>query len=236
MESLVGKDELFVLEKLHCMANNEETVKEQKETIKNLTSEVEDSKEEISFLKRKLDQKYDIIDDLERDLDKFDDLEKDIRKKAETIKALQYGMESKSRMVDDLIKIRKENEEECSKLKKKFAIQNNVMHLLKETLKEKENDSMDKEDVDKLAKEIKQLQMSNREKEMVLENVQSENEMLKEKLKDLQNTHLEEDVEESISIDEELASDVRKIFKCKECDEKFGSLINIKQHKKTIME
>jgi hypothetical protein len=32
MESLVGKDELFVLEKLHCMANNEEKVKEQKES------------------------------------------------------------------------------------------------------------------------------------------------------------------------------------------------------------
>ena len=38
----------------------------------------------------------------------------------------------------------------------------------------KENNSIEKRDLDKLAKEIKQLKIENREKEIVLENVQIE--------------------------------------------------------------
>ena len=137
LESFVGKDELYVVEKLQCMANNEETIKAQKETITNLKSEVEDSKEEIHFLKTKLDQKYDIIEDMERELDKFDDLEKEIRKKDDIIKSLQYGIESKRRKVDDPMLIRKENEEESSKLKNKLCIQNGVIKELNYKLKER---------------------------------------------------------------------------------------------------
>ena len=45
-------------------------------------------------------------------------------------------------MVDDLILIRKENEEESSKLKSKLCIYNNVIKKLKESLEEKENISI----------------------------------------------------------------------------------------------
>ena len=178
MESLVGKDEVFIVEKLHCMVRNEERVKVQDDIIKNLESEIDDSKEEIHFLKTKLDQKYDIIDDMERELNKFDDLEKETRKKDDIIKSLQYGIASKLTMIDDLMLIRKENEEESNKLNNKICIQNNVIKELKESLKENDKISTDEEEIDKLLEEIKHLKITNREKEKVLEKVQSENDVL----------------------------------------------------------
>jgi hypothetical protein len=63
VEALLGKDELFVIEKFQSIVINEEEVKEQEEIIGNLQSEVFDSKGEIRYYKGKFEQQYDMIED-----------------------------------------------------------------------------------------------------------------------------------------------------------------------------
>ena len=67
--------------------------------------------------------------------------------------------------------------------------------------------------------EIKHLKITNKEKEIVLEKVQSENDVINDQLKNLQ-TKLENELEESISMDKELAADISRSFDCEECGEK----------------
>ena len=65
-------------------------------------------------------------------------MEKDINKR--DIESLQYGIDGKIKMVNDLIEIRSENEENLSSLENKIGIQTNVINTLKGEIKVKEDD------------------------------------------------------------------------------------------------
>ena len=65
---------------------------------------------------------------------------------------------------------------------------------------------------------------------MQLQKVQCENDVLSEKLNNLE-TKLENELEESMSIDEELATDVETSSNCDECSEEFGNVGKLRIHK-----
>ena len=77
------------------------------------------------------------------------------------------------------------------------------------------------------------MKITNKEKEIVLEKVQSENDVINDKLKNLQ-TKLENELEESISMDKELAADVSRTFDWEECGVKFINVSDLKCHKKKV--
>ena len=143
-------------------------------------------------------EKYlkDLKADLEHQKDINEDMEDGIKKKHEVIQSLQYGIDGKMKNIDDLVQIRNENEEKTNMLEKKASVQHNLIEELKVNLKEKdETNTKENEDLDKLKKEKKLLELTNKEKEVASDNV-----MLKEKLESL-NMH----------------------FKCKACDYRFES-------------
>ena len=127
-------------------------------------------------------------------------------------------------MVDDLMIIRKENDEESSKLRNKLCIQNNVISELKDDLKQKIDSQDEHEDVSKLIEDIRHLQIVNEEKETELENITEENETLKNKLKVIESKA----EEENECLDDELGSNVNRKFKCKTCDKQFVSHTNLR--------
>ena len=81
--------------------------------------------------------------------------------------------------------------------------------------------------------EIKHLKITNKEKEIVLEKVQSENDVINDQLKNLQ-TKLENELEESISMDKELAAYVSRTIDWEECGVKFINVSDLKCHKKKV--
>ena len=68
---------------------------------------------------------------------------------------------------------------------------------------------MDEDEIDKQIQEIKHLESTNKEKEIVLQKVKGENDVLNDQLKKLQNK-LENELEE-------LAADVGRTVDCEEC-------------------
>ena len=58
-----------------------------------------------------------------------------MNKRDEVIKSLQYGIDGKIKMVNDLVRIRSENEENISNLGNKLGVQTNVIKALKEKMK-----------------------------------------------------------------------------------------------------
>ena len=143
----------------------------------------------------------DLKADLEHQKYINEDMEDEINKKDDVIQSLQYGIDGKMKNIDDLVQIRNENEEKTNMLEKKVSVQHNLIEELKVNLKEKdETNTKENEDLDELKKEIKLLELANKEKEVALEKVASDNVMLKEKLESM-NMH----------------------FKCKACDYRFES-------------
>ena len=217
MESLVGKDEVFIVEKLHCMLRNEEKVKVQEDIIRNLETEIEDNKGEINYLKNKLDNKYDVIEDLEHDIDQ---LEGQLKEKDDLLQYQKNVMQNKDRMISQLNEMREESEEKCSKLEQK----------LQDEMKQKREYLDLQEEIKNLIEEIKHLKFTNGKKEDEIENISKENKNLKAQVETIKESKRKE---ESVSLEDELGPYLKKNFKCKECDEMFGNLSYLKHHKKT---
>ena len=109
-------------------------------------------------------------------------MEQEINKKDDVIKALQYGINGKIKMIDDLVQIRKVNEEDNEIMEKKLSVQNKVLIELKNKLKEKVDIQNQQEELQRLVDEIKHLKDINEEKEFELQNISKEHENLKIKL------------------------------------------------------
>ena len=85
-----------------------------------LPEQIEELKCEIEYWKDHYYQKKKNFEDLRCDFDNErdinEDLEKDLNKRDEVIKSLQYGIDGKIKMVNDLVRIRSENVENLSNL------------------------------------------------------------------------------------------------------------------------
>ena len=170
-------------------------------------------------------------DDLKNERNVNEDLEKDINKRDEIIQSLQYGIDGKIKMVKDLIEIRSENEENLSSLEKKIGIQTNVINTLKGEIKVKEDDdSIAKQELDDLNMEIKCLETRNKEKQEALENLISENEVLKVKLENLKLDEKQIQLEERMNMDIELRSSSKREV----CERVFNDQSEIEEHIKML--
>ena len=111
--------------------------------------------------------------------------------------------------------MREENEEKCSKLENEIFTQNCVIDKFKDELKERF-------ECLKLEEEILQLVMEdiNEEKEMKLQNISKEYELVKAKLKEIESKSL---TSSEKSLEDELAEQMKEYLKCKKCEEEFRS-------------
>ena len=196
-----------------------------------LPEQIEELKCELEYWKDRYYQKKKDFEDLRCDFDNErdinEDLEKDLNKRDEIIKSLQYGIDGKIKMVNDLIRIRSENEENLSNLGNKLGVQTNVIKALKEKMKVREDDDHKvQKEVDGLYMEIKSLENENKEKVVALETLISENELLKCKLETLKVNEKEPQLEESMSMDKELSSS----SKCEECEYVFDNQSKLDMH------
>ena len=199
----------------------------QTKRIKSFQSSLESVQEE-NLQKEKYMK--DLKADLDHQKDVNEDMEQEINKKDDVIKALQYGINGKIKMIDDLVQIRKVNEEDNEIMEKKLSVQNKVLIELKNKLKEKVDIQNQQEELQRLVDEIKHLKDINEEKEFELQNISEEYTNLKIKLKSIETIEIGN--EEVLTLKDEL--DASRNFKCKECDKEFVSQENLTKHKKDI--
>ena len=204
-----------------------EKLMSQTKTIKSFQSSLESVQEE-NLQKEKYMK--DLKADLDHQKDVNEDMEQEINKKDDVIKALQYGINGKIKMIDDLVQIRKVNEEDNEIMEKKLSVQNKVLIELKNKLKEKVDIQNQQEELQRLVDEIKHLKDINEEKEFELQNISEEYTNLKIKLKSIETIEIGN--EEVLTLKDEL--DASRNFKCKECDKEFVSQENLTKHKKAI--
>ena len=256
IESMLGRDENFILEKLQSLIKSEETVKDQRKEMEILYSDLENYREDNHYLKNKLDNKRDIIDDMEVELDRFETNFKDA-KKAVVLKEIE---------IDDLercvaqqlqeISVLKENNDsmvnqisENIQMEKKISIQNGIINELRlkldtvrdvnETEFTKERDeemkSLERE-VLKLASEVKELELENKDKISRLDCLQTENETLKEGIKTGQDNDCAEKASHGgLSFSEELnlIRNLENKFQCCLCGKMFSERDELKNHLRT---
>ena len=145
-----------------------EKLMSQTKRIKSFQSSLESVQEE-NLQKEKYMK--DLKADLDHQKDVNEDMEQEINKKDDVIKALQYGINGKIKMIDDLVQIRKVNEEDNEIMEKKLSVQNKVLIELKNKLKEKVDIQNQQEELQRLVDEIKHLKDINEEKEFELQNI-----------------------------------------------------------------
>ena len=91
------------------------------------TKRIKSFKSSFESLQEENLQKEKYMKDLKADLDHQkdvnEDMEQEINKKDDVIKALQYGINGKIKMIDDLVQIRKVNEENNEIMEKKLSVQ-----------------------------------------------------------------------------------------------------------------
>ena len=225
-----------------------EKIRALEEDNKALDNNLEDLKEQCSQKEKAVeDLKYDLNhervineeleEDLDRKIDEVDQIKKDLRMKEESFDNLEMVLKEK---IVEIFHLRENTESmghqifEAIKLEKKVDIQNNLINDLKNKLKEKEEVETfnEKEEVEKLVTEIKHLEIENGEKKRALENVTTENEMLKAKMENLQRQNSENQLEESINLEDELSLHVGKGFKCEKCGKEFETRWNLQSHLK----
>ena len=133
-------------------------------------------------------------------------MEQEINKK-------EYGIVGKIKVSNDLVQIRKVNEEEHEIMEKKLKVQNKVLKELKDKLYEKDELKNQQEELQKLFDDNEHLKDVNKEKEIELESVSRENEKLKARLESIE---IEEDVlqDKPMSLGEELGSLLSRYFTC----------------------
>ena len=220
-----------------------ERIRAQDEKIKSLE---EDSKNNEEQDKQKEKDNKDLRNNLQNEKEVCEDLEKevlnmesDLKKAEKLVEILKHGLGNKDSIIDGLNKILKEKDDEINKLneavakvEKKDLIQNNVIKELKDNLKNKEEiiNHSEKEELDKLMDEIKQLEAVNKEKEIMLENVKLENEKLNVQLGKLMS------IKENVSLGDELNMHISKTFNCEECGESFDMRSEMKMHVETVHE
>ena len=228
--SLLGKDQETVIEALKTLSENGERLKVTESELEEVKNEVEDLKDEN---RQKVKKIRDLKDDLQYESNLNEDLESDLKKAEKQVDIFKHGIENKDCIIEGLDKILKEKDVEVNKLKetvaieeKKGVIQKNVIKELKDKFNEKVEviKHNEKEELDHLVQEIKQLEATNKEKERILENVEIEKEKLKVKLEKL------ESINENLSLGDELNKDIVKTFSCEECGKSFDKRSDMKTH------
>ena len=205
------------------------------EKLMSQTKRIKSFENNLESLEEENLQKDKYIKDLKADLehhkDVTEDMEQEINKRDDVINALQYGIDGKIKVINDLVQIRKVNLEENEIMEKKLKVQNKVLKELKDKLNEKDELKNQQEELQKLFDDIEHLKDVNKEKEIELENVSSENEKLKSRLESIA---IEEEVlqDKPISLEDELGSLLSRDFKCGKCGEDFGSQGNLSTHMK----
>ena len=116
-------------------------------------------------------------------------------------------------------------------MEKKICVQNKIIN----TLKDKNECQNQEAEMKKLVDEIKHLEGVNNEKEIQLENIAKENEMIKAKLDRLEAFESENEIlQDKLDKKDELEKHFSRKFTCKDCDEKFGSRGDLKHHKRSV--
>ena len=213
-----------------------------------MLGELEESKEEIHYLKNKLNQKYTLVEDLKHDLDrneeKFKETKKELSLTEEKLNALENLV---AEQVEEINILRDNNQSMISQIsenvmmEKKINVQNAVIKELKDKVKEKNEFKNEEKEFMKLVDDIEHLKGVNEEKEIQLENISKENELLKVKLDRLEaieseNVVLKGHLDKNADVDKnnELDSHFSRNFKCKECDEHFGNRRDFEHHKRNV--
>ena len=227
LQSLVGKDQETITNAIKEMAENTQKVKIQEKKITDLQTELLENRDEIHYLKNKINQKYDMIDDMEHDLDKNKEELKDLKKQ---IESKDYKVNALEKLildqVDEINILRDNNQSmvvqisENIRMEKKLNVQDAVIKDLAERLKVGTNEETD-EETERLILEVKHLEIENGEKLKLLQIIELENTVLKEKL-------------DYVQKNEEIEEHFARIFKCKECDENFATRGELKHHKRII--
>jgi len=242
--SLLGQDQDTVIEALKTLAENGERLKVTEKELEEVKNEVEDLKDENQQHQKEI---RDLKDDLQYERNLNEDLEIDLKKAERQVDIFKHGIGNKDSIIDGLDKIIKEKGDEMNKLKeakaieeKKCEIQNNVIKELKDKLKEKEEiiNYGDKEELDNLEREIKQLEISNKAKEELVESFRIEKESLLDKLKAFEE---KTPLLENETLELELQDLVTQPFKCHECSKTFNARSDLRchirnEHEKKILE
>ena len=238
----------------HIIVGGKITAMEEK--IKSLESVLENNEDQnlqknknINDLKSELKKEREINADLEQQLNckesEVEHLEKCMKTKEVIINDLENIV--KERVVEEISVLRENNISpgtqiaEAINLEKKVTIQTNVIKELQDALKEKEkvlNVEMTDE-IDKLVKEIEQLQRENEDKETILKSFNDEKDDLQNNVKTLEVKIIElkkekNENENVLSVSEELEqlsnSKFLKPFKCNKCEQTFDSRSDLRGH------
>ena len=259
MRSMLGRDEEFVVDRLHSLMKNEEKVVSQKEEIDSLNTDLENIKEENHVLKNKLDTKRDIIDDMEFELENFEKKQKGLKDKMELNEKELIKKETDlvafeqfvTKQVEE-INILKDNNQSMIKqisenvlMEKQINIQNGVIKELKQRLTCKESElgvDLTKE-VNELMIEVNNLQIENDKKMELLEQITKEREILKEDLQieSMKNEEMVKNAkkfEENPSLSKEITQwcQTSTIFVCDLCDNSFMTMQDLKDHRRVSHE
>ena len=246
--SLVGQDQDTITEAIKELAENVEKVKHQEKEMDELNNELENCKEEIHYLRNKVDQKRDVIEDMENELEKIEEKFEKAKNELELKDGERNVLEKLiGEQVEEINILRDNNQSmvcqisENVMMERKISVQNAVIKELKDKGKERNEFKNQEEDLSKLVDEVKQLKDLNEEKEIQLENISKENELLIVKLDRLEaiqseNVFLKDKLDKNDEIEKkgELESHFGKVFKCKECDKTFGRRGDLKTHKRNV--
>ena len=225
------------------------------EKIKSLESVLENNEDQNLQKNKNIN---DLKSELKKEREINADLEQQLNCKESEVEHLEKCMKTKEVIINDLENIVKERVEEISvlrennislgtqiaeaiNLEKKVTIQTNVIKELQDALKEKEkvlNVEMTDE-IDKLVKEIEQLQRENEDKETILKSFNDEKDDLQNNVKTLEVKIIElkkekNENENVLSVSEELEqlsnSKFLKPFKCNKCEQTFDSRSDLRGH------
>ena len=187
--SLVGQDQDTITEAIKELAENVEKVKHQEKEMDELNNELENCKEEIHYLRNKVDQKRDVIEDMENELEKIEEKFEKAKNELELKDGERNVLEKLiGEQVEEINILRDNNQSmvcqisENVMMERKISVQNAVIKELKDKGKERNEFKNQEEDLSKLVDEVKQLKDLNEEKEIQLENISKENELLIVKL------------------------------------------------------
>jgi methyl-accepting chemotaxis protein len=253
VQSMLGKGQEHVLETMKTLIED--------------AARVNDMEVDLTEIKYKLDRLEDenqqhkkVIRDLKNDLghekDANEELEDELEGKEKEIKHLENCVKNRddiTNKLDDMFKEKTDEirnlRENCDSLAKqvgkelllenKLEIQNKVIKALKVNLKEVEETAKFSpvKDLEKLMSEIEHLEKENAAKVKQLDDVQTENEIFKEKLQFLQETNIEltkisEKTESNISLSEELSMVCKlgNTFECIDCEKDFKTNEDLASH------
>ena len=195
--------------------NLEDEVRERHEFATKVSMEKKTLENEIKFLIEKLDLKNEDIIRLEFNLEKQGALSQKV------LKSLMKDKEALNEQLD---------------LANNEKVENETQYKIKAN-NEAEKDQMQTE-INKLVEDITKLQVENKGKETLLKDLGGENEMLSEKIRNLEEKIEEKlDIEkyETRSIENELSLCDKDFFtansfECTECDAKFSSKDDLRKH------